>query len=70
VKSYCDHDLSTESAYSKFWTDKQLTKDQLVALCDKLQYTAEFKATNGKGFKNVTRDLQVFFLMKKLKTDA
>ena len=50
-------------------TDKQLTKDQLVALCDKLQHTVEFK-TYGKGFKNVTRDLQVAFLMKKLKTAA
>ena len=70
MRSYCEQELSSESAYSKFWSDKQLTKDQLVALCEKLQYTAEYKASTGKGFKNVTRDLQVGFLMKKLKTDV
>ena len=70
VVLYCEQELSAENAYSKSWTDKQLTKDQLVALCDKLQHTVEFKATYGKGFKNVTRDLQVAFLMKKLKTAA
>ena len=70
VIAYCEQGLSTDGAYSKFWTDKQLTKEQLVALCDKLQYTVEYKTITGKGFKNVTRDLQANFLMKKLKADV